>query len=167
MKNVLYYSKITRDNGSIWVLGTDKDIYYIGGHNSGFNDLSLWAKKKYPTYELISDDQILENAVEEIESYLDGKVKEFSFEVDYSYGTPFQQKVWRALQEVSFGETVTYTDIAKQIGRPDAVRAVAGAIGANQLLIAIPCHRVIGKNGKLVGYRGGIEMKESLLKLES
>ena len=81
-------------------------------------------------------------------------------------GTAFQQRVWRALAKVPYGTTTTYTQIARRIGRPDAVRAVAGAIAANNFAVAIPCHRVIRTDGSLCGYRWGVERKAELLKRE-
>ena len=81
-------------------------------------------------------------------------------------GTPFQLAVWNALLEVPYGETVTYAELARRIGRPAAVRAVGAANGANPIPVIIPCHRVIGSNGTLTGYGGGIERKQWLLALE-
>ena len=81
-------------------------------------------------------------------------------------GTTFQLEVWAALQEIPYGETISYLDLAHAIGNPDAVRAVGLANGKNPLSIIVPCHRVIGSDGKLVGYGGGLPIKEALLKLE-
>ncbi|MBP8257362.1 MAG: methylated-DNA--[protein]-cysteine S-methyltransferase, partial [Opitutaceae bacterium] len=81
-------------------------------------------------------------------------------------GTPFQTKVWEALSAIPYGSTRTYAQIARQIGRPRAVRAVGAAIGRNPLSILVPCHRVIGSNGKLTGFAGGLPRKEVLLELE-
>jgi methylated-DNA-[protein]-cysteine S-methyltransferase len=82
-------------------------------------------------------------------------------------GTVFQQSVWNALSKVPYSKTVSYQTIANKIGKPKAVRAVANACGANPLSIIIPCHRIIGSNGKLVGYAGGLEIKQGLLQLET
>jgi methylated-DNA-[protein]-cysteine S-methyltransferase len=81
-------------------------------------------------------------------------------------GTDFQKDVWRALTEIPYGKTVTYTELAKAIKQENAVRAVAGANGANAIAIIIPCHRVIGSSGELTGYGGGLSVKKRLLKLE-
>jgi len=97
---------------------------------------------------------------------LDGQRKNFTAAITL-HGTAFQQSVWQALLEIPHGETVSYSDIAERIGNPKAVRAVGTAIGANPMLIIVPCHRVIGKNGSLTGFRGGLEMKIQLLDLES
>jgi len=99
-------------------------------------------------------------------AYFDGKLKEFQTPL-FLLGSPFQKQVWEALNKIPFGETSSYLDIAKRIGRPAACRAVAQANGANQLAIIIPCHRVINHNGELGGYGGGITRKEWLLNLEN
>lgn len=82
------------------------------------------------------------------------------------HGTPFQMDVWRGLEGIPYGETIAYVDLARRIGRPDASRAVGRANGANPIPIVIPCHRVIGANGDLTGYGGGIDRKRTLLRLE-
>ena len=102
----------------------------------------------------------------QLNDYFGGKLKEFSLKFDFA-GTDFQRKVWRALAAIPFGETRSYRDIARQIGRPKAVRAVGAANGRNPISIIVPCHRVIGSNGKLTGFAGGLEAKAFLLKTES
>jgi methylated-DNA-[protein]-cysteine S-methyltransferase len=103
--------------------------------------------------------------VEQLEEYFSGE--RFEFDVPLApRGTEFQMRVWDGLQEIPYGETLSYLDLAKRIGTPEAVRAVGAANGANPLPIVIPCHRVIGHNGKLVGYGGGLEIKQYLLRME-
>src|SRR6266513_1888805 len=109
---------------------------------------------------------VLLEAERQLNDYFAGKLKKFSLKFDFA-GTEFQKKVWRALAAIPFGETRSYGDIAKQIGRPKAVRAVGAANGRNPLSIMLPCHRVIGSNGKLTGFAGGLETKAFLLKTES
>ena len=82
-------------------------------------------------------------------------------------GTAFQQRVWRALRQIPFGQTVSYADIAAQIGSPKAVRAVAGACAANKIAVAIPCHRVVRRDGSLSGYAWGVERRQRLLEAEA
>jgi methylated-DNA-[protein]-cysteine S-methyltransferase len=101
----------------------------------------------------------------QLKAYFANDLERFSVPLDFS-GTEFQQKVWRALLTIPFGETRSYGQIAGQIGRPKAGRAVGAAIGKNPLSIIAPCHRVIGANGKLTGFAGGLEIKASLLGLE-
>ncbi|MDD4077802.1 MAG: methylated-DNA--[protein]-cysteine S-methyltransferase [Bacilli bacterium] len=102
---------------------------------------------------------------DELREYFAGKRKEFSFPYKLK-GTEFQIKVWEALCHIPYGETRSYQDIAIAVGNPKAYRAVGMANNKNPIIIAIPCHRVIGTDGKLIGYGGGIEMKKILLDLE-
>jgi len=97
--------------------------------------------------------------------YFDGKRRRFDLPVDL-YGTPFQLRVWRELKKIPYGEVRSYKELARAIGSPKAVRAVGGANNKNPVPILVPCHRVIGSNGSLVGYGGGLSIKEYLLKLE-
>lgn len=102
----------------------------------------------------------------QLNDYFAGKLEKFSLKFDFA-GTEFQKEVWEALATIPFGETRSYAQIAQQIGRPKAVRAVGAANGKNPISIIVPCHRVIGSNGKLTGFAGGLETKAALLKLES
>jgi len=106
------------------------------------------------------------HAIEQLKAYFAGKLTRFDLTLAPA-GTPFQQSVWSALLEIPYGETTSYGAVAKLIGRPNAIRAVGAANGANPIPIVIPCHRVIGSNGKLTGFGGGLPTKEHLLKLES
>ncbi|MHA1995427.1 MAG: methylated-DNA--[protein]-cysteine S-methyltransferase [Candidatus Hodarchaeales archaeon] len=108
---------------------------------------------------------IIELAEDELKSYLKGNLKIFTTPLDIR-GSDFQLKVWKSLLEVKYGETVSYMDIAKKINQPSAVRAVANANGQNGIAIFIPCHRIIGSDGSLTGYGGGLPVKKKLLKLE-
>ncbi len=101
----------------------------------------------------------------EIIEYLEGKRKVFTLPLDLN-GTDFQRKVWRELLNIPYGGTRTYKDIANNIGSPKAYRAVGNALNKNPVLILVPCHRVIGSNGQLVGFGGGLELKAWLLDLE-
>jgi methylated-DNA-[protein]-cysteine S-methyltransferase len=101
----------------------------------------------------------------QLREYFAGQRKEFSLDLDVA-GTTFQRKVWNALLTIPFGETRSYRQIARQIGNPEAVRAVGAANGRNPLSIVAPCHRVIGSTGKLTGFAGGLETKAQLLALE-
>lgn len=104
-------------------------------------------------------------AAKEFTEYFRGERKEFTFSYKM-YGTEFQKKVWDALTKIPYGETCSYKDVAIAIGNPKACRAVGMANNRNPIMIAVPCHRVIGQNGKLVGYGGGLHLKEELLLLE-
>jgi methylated-DNA-[protein]-cysteine S-methyltransferase len=108
---------------------------------------------------------VLQRAAQELADYFSGKRNRFSVPVKFD-GTDFQEHVWKALQRIPFGETRSYGQIAHSIGKPAAVRAIGGACHRNPLMIIVPCHRVVGANGSLTGFGGGLPMKEWLLKHE-
>lgn len=109
---------------------------------------------------------VLTDAVaEQLRQYFEGERKQFDFNYQLE-GTAFQKKVWKALCDIPYGETRSYKEIAEAIGHPKAYRAVGMANNHNPIMIAVPCHRVIGSNGKLIGYASGLLVKESLLALE-
>ena len=109
---------------------------------------------------------VLKEAVQQLQEYFDGERTVFTFKLNPS-GTDFQKKVWDALLEIPFGKTISYLDLSKRLGDVKAIRAVASANGKNPLWIVIPCHRVIGTNGDLTGYAGGLHRKKWLLEHES
>ncbi len=109
--------------------------------------------------------EVIEMAVTQISEYLKGERTEFSVPLRMS-GTDFRIKVWDEMQKIPYGETVSYKELSQRIGSPKACRAVANACGANPFPILIPCHRVVGSEGKLGGYTGGLDIKMALLKLE-
>jgi methylated-DNA-[protein]-cysteine S-methyltransferase len=114
----------------------------------------------------IQVESLSSEVMKQLQQYFSGERYEFDLPLAPE-GTSFQLEVWRALEKIPYGETISYLDLAKQIGKPAAVRAVGAANGANPLPIVIPCHRVIGHNGKLTGYGGGLEKKQYLLSMES
>ncbi len=105
------------------------------------------------------------DAIDQLRAYFAGRLRTFELTLDPA-GTPFQQRVWKALLDIPYGETESYSALARRIGDVKAVRAVGLANGANPISIVIPCHRVIGANGSLVGYGGGLPNKRALLDLE-
>lgn len=107
----------------------------------------------------------LQNAIKQLKEYFDGKRTAFDLKMKL-HGTEFQKKVWTYLSEIPYGETRTYKDVAEAIGSPKGFRAVGMANNKNPIAIIYPCHRVIGASGKLVGYGGGLDIKEQLLRLE-
>ncbi len=112
------------------------------------------------------DHALLQQAARELNAYFAGTLRSFTLPLDLSSGTPFQQAVWHGLCTLGFGQTTSYGALAAQIGRPRAVRALGAAVGANPVSVIVPCHRVIGANGALTGYSGGLERKVALLALE-
>ena len=119
----------------------------------------------------LANQEILQTAKKQLLEFLAGKRKDFDVLYAFTSGTAFQQKVWQALTEIPYGETCSYLTIAEKIQSPKAVRAIGQANRNNPLPILVPCHRVIGKNGKLVGYSGsseeGLKIKEQLLVIEN
>lgn len=108
----------------------------------------------------------MREALRQLGAYFSGRLTAFDLPLSMK-GTDFQRRVWRALLQIPYGETCSYAELARAIGAPAAVRAVGAANGRNPIAIVVPCHRVIGANGKLVGYGGGLPMKQMLLRLEA
>ena len=129
-------------------------------------DGALLAISTHHVYDgICQETTLIKEAHQQLSEYLKGERKSFDLPLRMK-GTDFQQRVWNALLDIPYGETRSYKQIAEAIGNPKAVRAVGMANNRNPLLIVVPCHRVIGVNGKLVGYGAGIEKKEFLLRLE-
>jgi len=105
------------------------------------------------------------DALDQLEAYFAGHRRRFELALDLG-GTPFQRRVWAQLQAIPYGETISYTELARAIGRPDRVRAAAAAVGRTPVPIVVPCHRVVATDGALTGYRGGLARKQALLELE-
>lgn len=135
----------------------------INGYISGiyFGDFSEISDEIY----LKKNTETIENVFFQLEEYFEGKRQEFDIKI-LMRGTEFQKKVWNALMEIPYGKAVSYKYIAEKIGNPNASRAVGNANNKNRIMILIPCHRVIGKDGKLVGYAGGLDKKKKLLEIE-
>ena len=127
---------------------------------------ALLAVTTHRSYEGVEQETaLIKEAYQQLSEYLKGERKEFDLPLNPK-GTDFQKRVWRALCDIPYGETRSYKQIAKAVGNSKAVRAVGMANNRNPITIVVPCHRVIGADGKLVGYGGGLEMKEFLLRLE-
>jgi len=118
-----------------------------------------------PAGALHRSDRVLVTAARQLNTYFTGRLRAFDLPLAPA-GTPFQQRVWSALRDIPFGETRSYGQLAKAIGKPSAMRAVGAANGRNPIAIVVPCHRVIGADGSLTGFGGGIERKMFLLSLE-
>lgn len=150
MKNLYFYDTIL---GVLGISDNGKEIteVYFGDENS--QDLD------------IEETPLIKEAYTQISLFLQGKLKEFDLPI-YLEGTDFQKKVWKALRDIPYGETRSYKDIAQVVDSPKAYRAVGMSNNKNPISIIIPCHRVIGSNGKLVGYGGGLDIKKTLLEIE-
>lgn len=150
MKTIYYY------NSPIGILKLECNDNYLEeilfveeeGENSNFNlDIAFTCK-------------------DQLDRYFDGTLKQFTIPIRFKVGTEFQKKVWNALSQIEYGTTSSYKDIAIKIGNAKAVRAVGGANNKNPLPIVVPCHRVVGSEGELVGYAGGLDKKTFLIELE-
>ncbi len=157
MSSMPYYSLIPSHLGNITIQCNDNALLGIWFETHTTKPASLGIKADaHP---------LLTEAQQQLQQYFTGTRQQFSLPFEL-HGTEFQKQVWCALTKIPFGYTASYQDLAIAIGRPKAVRAVGATNGKNPLSIVIPCHRVIGANGKLTGYAGGIERKQQLLELE-
>jgi methylated-DNA-[protein]-cysteine S-methyltransferase len=138
----------------------------LAGRDSALTNLRMVDQTYEPSRaDWTRDDNVFADAVEQLNAYFAGELTDFDLELDLQ-GTAFQQRVWEALLTIPYGETRSYGEIAEQVGAPGSARAVGLANGHNPIAIIVPCHRVIGANGKLTGYGGGIDRKLTLLELE-
>lgn len=151
MSDLYYYSSPV---GTLRIQGSHESI--IGIH---FSKESKKRSVKVPS--------AVQKLFKQLDEYFQGKRTEFDLPFEFVKGTPFQKKVWKALTTIPYGQTVSYKQIAQKVGSPKAFRAVGMANNKNPISIVVPCHRVIGANGQLVGYGGGLNHKKTLLTLES
>lgn len=154
MSNKIFYTTVDSPLGPI----------LLAGNNEGLRELNFqegkrptpigadWEKNAAPFAETVA----------QLQAYFDGELQEFDLPLAPT-GTPFQITVWRELQAIPYGETISYGELARRIGKPKAARAVGSANGANPLPLVVPCHRVVGSDGRLTGYGGGLPIKEALL----
>ncbi|MFC5530199.1 methylated-DNA--[protein]-cysteine S-methyltransferase [Cohnella yongneupensis] len=163
----VYWTELRYAEWHLVVAATEEGLCYVGSQGGSQPEFTAWAQARFGDRCVLSHDEgKLASYVSQLTEYLQGVRKTFDVPTDLR-GTEFQQSVWSAMNEIAYGQTATYSQIAERIGKPEAVRAVGTAIGRNPALIALPCHRIVGKNGTLTGYRGGLKMKERLLGLES
>lgn len=155
------YSKIDSPVGLLHLVSNSKKIIALI-FNKNWND-----SRKKITVELINKkDDVIYEAEKQLKEYFAGQRKKFDIPVELA-GTEFQKQAWQCLQQIPFGKTMTYGEQAAKMKNAKAVRAVGGANGRNQICIIIPCHRVIGQNGSLTGFSGGLKIKKQLLKFEN
>jgi methylated-DNA-[protein]-cysteine S-methyltransferase len=155
----LAYKTIDSPVGRLKLVASDKGLVAVLWENDKPNRVRLGAMTANQTHPILLDTE------RQLEQYFAGKRKTFSVALDMR-GTPFQKNVWEALLAIPFGETRSYGQLAKQLGNARAMRAVGAANGRNPVSIIVPCHRVIGSSGKLIGFAGGLETKARLLSLE-
>lgn len=154
------YKMIDSPVGQLKLVASDKGLAAILWENEDPNRVRFGPLTEIPQH------PILRETERQLGQYFAGQLKAFTVPLDFK-GTAFQKSVWAALLTIPFGETRSYSEIARQIGKPKAFRAVGAANGKNPISIIAPCHRVIGSSGALTGFAGGLAAKERLLKLES
>ena len=161
---IVHTTTIETPIGAMRLASTDRGLAYVELPHASGRGLCGWLRA-VPDAEVREGFAPNRAAARQIVQYLEGKRHEFDLPLD-PIGTEFQRKVWDALLEIPYGETRSYREIAERIGKPDAVRAVGTANGANPLSLVVPCHRVIASGGGLGGYGGGLPLKRKLLAME-
>lgn len=158
LSSAVHYTTIESPLGELLLIGTGETVsgLYMQDGRTAMSVASSWQEtpRAFP------------EARRQLAEYFAGERRRFTVELALD-GTPFQRRVWRALQEIPYGETTSYGELARVVGNPSAARAVGLANGRNPVSIIVPCHRVIGANGSLTGFGGGIERKRILLELEA
>ena len=157
-EHTTYYTYVDTPVGTLLLAGSRE-------HGLRYVSFQRGKGAKVPESQWQRSDAPLRDAIRQLREYFRGKRTSFDLKLNPK-GTPFQLEVWRALAEIPYGTTRSYAQIARRVGRPLAVRAVGLANGRNPLPIVVPCHRVIGSGGQLVGYGGGLPIKQALLQLE-
>lgn len=152
-----YYTYMPSPVGRLLLAGEEAGLKLIGFEG--------WKGASEPRLDWELSEAPFREPIRQLTAYFERKLQSFNLSLAPE-GTPFQRIVWRQLLEIPYGITVTYADVARAIGKPKAVRAVGSANGSNPLPIVVPCHRVVGSNGSLTGYGGGLRIKEFLLRLE-
>jgi len=166
-KDTLMIAYTTMDSavGRLLIASTDHGLLGIGFLQNGVEEAVSRLEKAYPGDTLVEDLATNRDALNQLQEYFQGRRRVFTLPLELR-GTEFQRSVWEAVAGVPYGETRSYGYIARKLGKPKAYRAVGAANGANPIPIVIPCHRIIGSDGSMTGFGGGIPIKEKLLVLE-
>ncbi|MDN6731880.1 MAG: methylated-DNA--[protein]-cysteine S-methyltransferase [Atopostipes suicloacalis] len=164
--STLYIDKVKSKIWSGFLVVSKNGLAYVSHHTKDLRDVTNWQSKHYPDSILVSDSKKVALYKKQFEEYLAGQRYEFNFPVDLN-GTAFQMEVWKALLDIPYGQTASYLDLAHQLNRDSkSTQAIGGAVAANPLSIIYPCHRVVGNDGSLTGYAGGLDIKRDLLNHE-
>jgi methylated-DNA-[protein]-cysteine S-methyltransferase len=155
-----FQSMVTAPFGVVTIVVSDLGVRFVmfadDAHPKSFDGMNIVTGESHP---------ILDSAIEQLREYFEGVRTDFDLPLDL-HGTEFQVEAWKSLAQVSFGKTASYKQQATSIGRPKAVRAIGGANGRNPIVIVLPCHRIVGADGSLTGFGGGIPIKKWLLEHE-
>ncbi len=163
--NEVFYTAVITPVGEMHVASTSVGICKVALPSEPMPEFMAWLKRALPGAAFVESETANAAAIDELQAYLGGRLTQFSSPLDM-LGTDFQRAVWQAVAAIPYGETRSYGEIARNVGRPAASRAVGAANGANPLPPFVPCHRVIGGDGSLTGYGGGLPLKARLLDLE-
>lgn len=151
--------------GTLHIASTNQGVCACFQSTSGPETLLQWLQKHVTAGQILFDPEHNRGIEKQLREYFAGERQQFDLTYDLR-GTEFQVRVWKELQKIPYGQTITYGELARRVGGPTYSRAVGGANNKNPIGIIVPCHRVIGHDGKLVGYAGGLDMKRKLLQLE-
>ncbi len=161
----VFYDVYSYHQLPFYLASVDDKIITVTLGNENLDDLTKWVHRYYPSANIKKDPSPLSELAHQLDEYFSQSRQTFDIPI-LMHGTPFQTRVWEALRTISYGETVSYEEVAIRMGRSNGFRAVGAAIGANPIGIVVPCHRVVGKSGHLTGFGGGLELKRELLQNE-
>lgn len=162
---MVYCTSFDSKIGLIYVASTDTGACKISVPKQNRREFFGWLRDNFDDNEVVDNKSRNKEVIDQLNRYFNGKLAKFTAPLDF-IGTPFQVRVWKELTKIPYGSTISYKQLAKRLGTSKGIQAVGRANAANPLPILVPCHRVIGTDGSLVGYSSGIKTKEFLLKLE-
>lgn len=162
---MVYCTSFDSKIGLIYIASTDKGVCKISVPRQTKKDFLRWLRENFDDSDVMDNKSRNKEVIDQLTRYFNGKLAKFNCPIDL-IGTPFQTRVWKELTKISYGTTISYKQLAKRLGTSRGFQAVGRANAANPIPIIVPCHRVIGADGSLVGYSSGIKTKEFLLKLE-
>ncbi len=163
MKRTAYYAKMDTPFAHLYMASTQNGLCRLEWMRSNEERFFSWLRSHFDDF--YEDPLLHEPIINQLKQYFDGRLKRFEVHFDLT-GTDFQKRVWKALMDIPYGEVCSYKEIAQRVGSPKGFRAVGMANNKNPIAVIIPCHRVVGHDGRLVGYAEGIDIKEKLLVLE-
>lgn len=162
---MVYCTSFDSKIGLIYVASTEKGVCKVSVPRQSKRDFFGWLHDNFDNNDVVDNKSRNKDVIEQLTRYFNGKLAKFSVPVDLR-GTPFQVRVWKELPKISYGTTISYRQLAKRLGTSKGFQAIGRANAANPVPIIVPCHRVLGADGSLVGYSAGIKTKEFLLRLE-
>jgi methylated-DNA-[protein]-cysteine S-methyltransferase len=162
---MVYCTSFDSKIGLIYIASTDKGVCKISVPRQTKKDFFRWLRENFDDSEVVDNKSRNKEVMDQLNRYFNGRLAKFTCAMDMR-GTPFQLRVWKELVKISYGTTISYKQLAKRLGTSRGFQAIGRANAANPLPIIVPCHRVLGTDGTLIGYASGVKTKEFLLKLE-